>query len=175
VSRLVLSCALILAPVTPTPVAAFPGAPPPPSGAGAPTDPHTVGAPQLEVAAVQIQPLEPPALPVVDPAPLPPEPVGEELMFAWLRILTGDDAPWRCIAWAESRDRQYAVGAAGELGWLQIHPFWWRTGFARLGRADIAALDPYSAEAQAAGAAAIWFDAGRSWRPWTTAKGCGLQ
>lgn len=94
-------------------------------------------------------------------------------------------------SWCESQWTNTAVGAAGEIGWFQIHPLWFTDNYYGDGKpADINVLkiiDSWFPGASAtletrilalewphtnAQVARYIFDINESWTPWTTRFGC---
>lgn len=73
---------------------------------------------------------------------------------------------WDCIITHESGWNRWATGRAGERGLTQVHPVWF-------GTFDASRL--YDPDYNVRAAVTIWRAAGGSWRPWSTARGCGLR
>lgn len=76
----------------------------------------------------------------------------------------------RCIVHHESRGNPRAMGGAGERGLYQIHPVHRSTFTAVTGRPWSAAYEPGP---NGQFAAHLWRQQG--WRPWSTARVCGLR
>lgn len=136
-----------------------------------------------EVPAPTLVPLVPVARaeaggggPVAPPPPAPPvDPL--TIMLDRLVALEGEwvRPVWDCIAWMESRHRQYTDGPTRDRGFLQIIDFWWYGGFARSGHPELDRVDPYDPLNQANGAHVIWERNGGRWRgQWASARSCGV-